>query len=208
MRDYRLRHEGLQYGWALFLRDYPGFRIALPGVLMQINVLRELRQRLGSVTSYDVDETTVRLGDILLQEVKGSLTLLRTDQGLLVSLNGTAEMPERCARCLREATVVVDIKLEEEYLPVVDAATGARLHPPEDDDKFRIGPDFLLDLREGLRQYVLMSEPLKPLCRPDCAGLCPDCGTDLNERQCECAHDQDARWGALAAIRVTEEKRS
>jgi len=175
---------------------------------MQINVLRELRQCLGSVTSYDVDEKTIRAGDVLLHGVRGSLTLLRTDQGLLVSLNGTAEMPERCARCLRETGAIVDLQLEEEYLPVVDAATGARSPTFEDDDKFRIGPDFVLDLREGLRQYVLMSEPLKPLCRPDCVGLCPGCGTDLNEGQCECARDRDGRWEALAGIRVTEKKRS
>ncbi len=173
---------------------------------MQLNVLRELRQRVGSVATYDIEERLLRLNDIQLGALTGTLTLLRTDQGLLASMIATATIQERCARCLAETACTVKIDFEEEYIPVVDAATGARIRISEAEDQFRICPDFTLDLREGLRQYVLMSEPAKPLCRPDCAGLCLVCGADLNVGACGCAGEADSRWGTLARLQVKDRK--
>jgi len=174
---------------------------------MQLNVLQELRHNLGSVTTYDVTEPSMPIdGSTTLNGVSGTLTLLRTDRGLLATLKVTASEPERCARCLVETDCSVEMEFEEEFIAVVDPNTGARVHLSEDDEEFRIGPDFLLDLREPIRQYGLMAEPLKPLCRPDCSGLCPACGSNLNEGACECAPAVDERLSVLAGIDVTDEK--
>jgi len=173
---------------------------------MQLNVLQELRHRLGSVTSYDVTEPRVRLEDSELRDVSGTLTLLRTDRGLLATLTVQATASERCARCLVEADCPVEMEFEEEFIAVVDPNTGARVHLSKDEEAFRIGPDFVLDLGEPIRQYGLMAEPVKPLCRLDCAGLCPTCGSNLNEGACECAPAVDERRGVLAGIDVTDEK--
>src|SRR5712692_7171898 len=169
---------------------------------MQINVLRELRQRLGAVSTYDIHERSFHLSEIELEDLVGVLTLLRTDLGILVSVAASATIQQNCARCLRETNCPLDVDFEEEYIPVIDATTGESLRGHESADQFRIGPDFLLDLREGLRQYVVISEPAKPLCRPDCAGLCPRCGADRNNTQCECTPETHERWGALSALRV------
>jgi len=60
----------------------------------------------------------------------------------------------------------------------------------------------LLDrLEEALRQYILMCEPAKPLCTPQCAGLCPGCGADLNVDACRCAAAADERWSVLAGFK-------
>jgi uncharacterized protein len=171
---------------------------------MQLNVLRELRQRIGSVTSVDIDEPAARAGDLELTDVRGTLTMLRTDRGLLVTLDAACTVPESCVRCLAEIRCPVTLRMQEEYVPVVDAETGAPVRDAEVDEGFRIGPDFNLDVREGLRQYVLMSEPVKPLCRPDCAGLCPTCGVDLNQGACGCAGQPDETWRALAALKISE----
>src|SRR5713101_242041 len=175
---------------------------------MQINVLRELRQRLGAVTTYEIRERSVHLSDIQLQDLAGVITLLRTDLGILVSVAASATIQQNCARCLKEANCPLDVDFAEEYTPVIDATTGERLHGDESEDQFRIGPDYLLDLREGLRQYVIISEPAKPLCRPDCAGLCPGCGADRNNTQCECTPETHERWGALSALRVNKNEGS
>ena len=153
---------------------------------MQLNVLQELRHRLGSVTTYDVNEPSVPLDGSELAAVTGSLTLLRTDRGLLATFKVQASASERCARCLVEADCPVEMEFEEEFIAVVDPNTSARVRLSKDEEAFRIGPDFVLDLREPIRQYGLMAEPVKPLCRPDCAGLCPTCGSNLNEGACEC----------------------
>jgi uncharacterized protein len=173
---------------------------------MQLNVLQELRQPLGSVTTYDISEQNIRLDDSELKGVLGTITLLRTDRGLLATLNARASVSERCVRCLSDVDFPVDVEFDEEFVATVDAHTGARVRLTNDDEAFRIGPDFILDLREPIRQYGLMAEPVKPLCRPDCAGLCSNCGSNLNEGACECAPPIDERLSVLAGIDVIDEK--
>ena len=59
----------------------------------------------------------------------------------------------------------------------------------------------MIDLTEVLRQYVIADEPMKPLCRAECLGLCHVCGNDLNQGACECdARPADPRWSALAGF--------
>lgn len=186
----------------------PVFQVELACLPMQLSVLRELHLRVGSVSIYDIQEQVVRLNDVDLQRVTGVLTLLRTDIGILASLVASATIQENCARCLRQVDCGLDITFEEEYIPVVDAETGARLLGNDSEEQFSIGADFLLDLREGLRQYVLMSEPTKPLCRPDCAGLCATCGTELNSAQCTCTPATDERWGTLERLEMDTGKGS
>jgi len=173
---------------------------------MQLNVLSELRQPIGSVATLSLDEHVVPLNGLTLRKLIGSLTLLRIDRGLLASFEGGACVRERCARCLAESDCEVDIRFEEEFVPVSDANTGARISIPEDDDTFRIGPAFVLDLSDALREYLLMAEPLKPLCKPDCAGLCATCGANLNEGACGCAPSVDQRRGALAGFEMKASK--
>ena len=173
---------------------------------MQFNVLQELRQPLGGDSIYEIDEPHVRLDDWELKGVSGSLNLLRTDRGLLASLKVHATAREGCARCLVEADCPVELEFDEEFIAMVDPHTGARMRVNEDEDEFRIGPDFVLDLREPMRQYGLMAEPVKPLCRPDCAGLCPMCGANLNEEDCGCALAADGRLSVLAGIDLSDEK--
>lgn len=173
---------------------------------MQINVLRELKQPVGAVAVLDVSEPKVRVADTEIRDLEGSLTLLRTDRGLLASFDARATVGERCARCLIPVDCPIRVRFEEEYVPIVDANTGRRLGGVAQEEGFTIGVDFVLDLREPLRQYVLMSEPLKPLCRPDCAGLCPTCGEDLNSGPCGCPTDVDERWHALAGFDANRTK--
>ncbi len=82
-----------------------------------------------------------------------------------------------------------------------DASTGEMLPPPDDPDAFLIDPHQILDLTEALRQYRVMAEPMQPLCQPDCLGLCPRCGYNLNQGPCGCPRQQvDVRWAALGEL--------
>jgi len=69
------------------------------------------------------------------------------------------------------------------------------------------GDDFIfrgdvLDLREYFRQLFLIAQPLKILCRNDCKGLCPICGTNKNRNDCDCAEDNiDPRWSMLQKLK-------
>lgn len=166
---------------------------------MQISVLKELKQPVGSVNEFVLKQDSMIAGNLELSSVSAALTLLRTDRGLLASVRATARMSDFCARCLKPVLCAVNVTYEEEYVPRLNPVTGARVRAAA--DAFRIGDDFVLDLRESFRQYALMSAPAKPLCSPSCAGLCPGCGADLNEGSCACEPEPDARLSALAALR-------
>jgi len=175
---------------------------------MQLQVAQQLQQPIGTVTRFDLQEPSLTVDDTVLQDLTGSAILLRTDRGLLVTLHATAMIHERCSRCLVDIDCPLNIDLQEEYIPVVDAVTGAPVRLGEQSDLFCIGRDFVLDLREGLRQYTLMSEPAKPLCRPNCVGLCPSCGANLNEGPCKCPPQVDGRWQGLAGLETSDKEGS
>lgn len=169
--------------------------------MLVINVLNELRQPIGSVNEFDLEEPELKADDDTILDLKGVLRLLRTDRGLLAKVRAAGHMDALCSRCLKDAQVTVDVDFEEEYVPVTDADTGSpvTIDDPEG-EVFRINKRFDLDLREGLRQYILMSEPAKPLCQADCAGLCTICGADLNAGAHECEQPIDERWSALTGL--------
>lgn len=173
--------------------------------MLQINVLQELRQPIGTVTVVDFEEPSARIDGMHLLDLRGSVSMLRTDSGLLVTLNAEANERTCCSRCLVGIDVPIEIAFEEEYVPVIDANTGVPIRLPET-DTFRIAADFKLDLHEAVREYILMSEPAKPLCRAQCLGLCPNCGADLNQGGCGCTTDADARWHALAELKTTDKE--
>ena len=173
---------------------------------MQLDVHPLLRRPTGTVHTYDIDEPSLRVDDTLLSDVSGAAELIRTNRGLLVRVLMAGRTHERCSRCLVDAVCPIAVDFQEEYVPVVDADTGARVRIEGEGDLFRIGPDFVLDLREALRQYTLMAGPAKPLCKTDCAGLCANCGADLNAGPCECNPLLDERWQALAGLKTGDEE--
>jgi uncharacterized protein len=102
----------------------------------------------------------------------------------------------------------IEVDFQEEFIPVVDPVSGAHISAAEAEDSFVIDADLMLDLGEALRQYALMFSPSKPLCQPDCAGLCPACGASLNEGPCSCQSPDDERWRALTALKSESQEGS
>jgi uncharacterized protein len=95
----------------------------------------------------------------------------------------------------------VPLEFEEEFRVSVDPHTGAATEREIDPDAFVIDEQDQLDLTEAVRQYRETALAMAPLCRPDCKGLCPNCGADLNIGPCDCgAGSIDSRWAKLAAL--------
>lgn len=174
---------------------------------MRLNVLYELRQSIGATSQYDLEEERLLVDSLELTSFLGTLGLLRTDRGLLATVTASANEATVCSRCATEIEWPLSIEFKEEYLPFTDPRTGTRVKVYEGEECFRIDDDWVLDLTEGLRQYILTAEPLQPLCKADCLGLCPECGTDLNETSCDCGAHTDDRWAALAALNKESEGR-
>jgi uncharacterized protein len=173
---------------------------------MRIRVSQELRQPVGSESVMELRQRSLFLDDGAdLSELEGTVRLLRTDRGLLVTVAARATLQGPCSRCLVATESPIEIGFQEEFIPVIDPVSAKHITPQESDEGFVIDADLVLDLGESLRQYALMSAPSKPLCRPDCAGLCPTCGKNLNEGPCGCPPAADDRWGTLAALKKEKE---
>ena len=94
------------------------------------------------------------------------------------------------------------LPIDEQFYPTVDPATGKNMSSPgPEEGAFRLTPSHEVNLREAVRQTALTVQPLKPLCRLDCQGLCPQCGANRNEVSCGCASEAiDARWRPLLEL--------
>jgi uncharacterized protein len=118
-------------------------------------------------------------------------------EGVLVS--GTATLPLRgeCARCLDEIHETAVVELRELYF-YPDRA----LELDSDEEALSLVDDHL-DLEPALRDALVLSLPLSPVCVPDCPGLCADCGARLAEVGPDHSHDApDPRWAILAALKT------
>lgn len=152
--------------------------------------LTEIAQRVGKQMFYEVDEPASSIDDVPVQSaIRGHLRFTNTGDLLLVrgELHTSVEM--ECSRCLRLFEMPLICEVEEQVeLRAIAARPFEHLQvtiiPEEGDTLFLEGN--LLDLTELIRQMVLVSLPIKPLHSPDCKGLCPTCGADLNEGECSC----------------------
>lgn len=171
---------------------------------MEFNVAQLLREPVGARRDYEVAETcTVEGGGPVM--LRGTVELLRTDAGILAIAQLTTRLETTCSRCLDVARSPLVLSIEEEYYPTIDVVSGAPLPPPDEPTPFLIDQHHILDLCEAVRQQIILAEPMQPLCRPDCAGLCPDCGENLNAGPCGCPPvDVDARWAALRELAALE----
>jgi uncharacterized protein len=168
---------------------------------MRFHVAGLLQEPVGATRQFEAVEDLDRLDeDVATAEpVRVRAKLTRTNAGILVDAKMHSAVRLTCSRCLAELTFPLDVRFREEYQPTVDVGTGLPLPEPSDRATFTIDDDHVLDLTEGFRQYALLNLPMAPLCRAACAGLCPQCGKNLNDGPCDCPPvEADARWRALA----------
>ena len=165
---------------------------------MQINVAQLLKSAIGSIRDYEVSGVVDIRGNGTDSIVRGEVRLMRTDRGILAKGTLHTEAEVTCSRCLSLFNRPLALNIEEEYFPTLDVVSGASLSLPEEPGCFIIDEHHLLDLTEAVRQYALLVIPMKPLCCEDCAGLCPNCGHNLNLGPCDCPPQPlDPRWAAL-----------
>lgn len=160
------------------LRRHPGFR----------ETLRTHGRLAGMrVTEAAVPDTADVTLDVVLEAVEG---------GVVVRGHVAAPWVGECRRCLAPLTGEAVAEVDEVF--VAD---------PEEGQTWPIERD-RVDLEPLARQALVLELPLAPLCRPDCKGLCPRCGADLNLGPCGCAPSEaDTRWAALDVLRRPDESR-
>lgn len=160
---------------------------------------------LQDVSQLDWDGQLVAHGPARLQ-------VTATNLGGAISLEGRLQLRVGliCSRCTQEYVVDLDEPIREFFVKGSSSSSRSR---SADDADHEIPPDFLDDSETDERQYsgdvlhlddvvrenVLLSIPMKPVCHEDCRGLCPVCGANLNTTNCGCSAEAiDPRWADLA----------
>lgn len=142
-------------------------------------------------SSEEVPGLDVDLAHVGGRPVEFDLALHAIVEGILVTgaLFGRAALS--CRRCLTETEQEFNVVVEEVF------AIGSAA----DEDAYRVKAD-QIDLEPMARDAIVLALPLNPLCRPDCRGLCPQCGQNLNEADCGHRQEQiDVRWEPLRRLK-------
>jgi uncharacterized protein len=129
------------------------------------------------------------------------LRLESVSEGVLVTGTVSASTRGECGRCLRPISDTVEVSIQELFAyehSTTDETT-------DEDEVGRLQGD-LIDLEPVLRDAVVLALPSHPLCRPDCPGLCPECGVSYDELPADHSHQRlDPRWAALSKLNTSEE---
>ena len=160
---------------------------------------RVLRLNVGDITGAGPgysQEATLDLpalrvaADLALEYLRGPFRLSRTREGVLLQGQLQAGLSSDCDRCLTPTMAQLSLQLEELYS-----------YPVTTSVEFSIGEDGILDLAPLLRAEVLIASEQGLLCKADCRGLCPDCGANRNQTDCNCDNEElDPRMAALRQL--------
>ena len=129
------------------------------------------------------------------------LVLTSVSEGVYVSGHVRGSLTGECGRCLNAISESFDVSIGELFA-YADSTTE---ETTDEDEVGRMQGD-LLDLESAVRDAVVLTLPTNPLCRPDCPGLCPECGVHFDDLPADHSHeDVDPRWAALRNLTNNEE---
>ena len=146
---------------------------------MIFNLANLLEEPVGSSLRFHVDEGRLRLDeDLVVDFLRGDIKFIRVKEGIYAEGYFHTQVQLECARCLEPFSQPIEFRLEETFRP-----------PSEKNPASPLRKDGTLNLTQTLREYTLLAMPMRPLCRPDCRGLCSQCGHNLNQGPCECLQE-------------------
>ncbi|MES2208806.1 MAG: DUF177 domain-containing protein [Chloroflexota bacterium] len=164
-----------------------------------------LAETAGAVRRFEVEDAAIDLDDelVLAAPIHADVEVARTNRGLFIDAAVETVLAMECSRCLAPAMVPLATRIREEVLPAIDVATGQALDRTLEPDTARLTDHHGLDLEPLLREAILLSAPIAPLCRADCPGLCIECGERLGPgHRTHDGDDIDPRLAALRSFRV------
>jgi uncharacterized protein len=171
------------------------FRISItvsnPRFPLRLNIGFLIKSPIGTSRDFNFDYEMMRLGeDLVLHDFLAAARFDRTPQGLVLQADFSGRLQLDCVRCLDPFEQDLRSSLTELYAFDKRSVTDSNLLVPEDGQ---------IDLEPLLREYALLEIPINPICKPDCKGLCPLCGENLN--QTDCGHAGVGSESPFAALK-------
>jgi uncharacterized protein len=159
---------------------------------LRLNVGFVVAQSAGFIRDFPFDLPQIYLPpDLQLYSLTGLIRATRTPQGILLQGDLNALTNLECVRCLTVISQPLKVTFTELYAFSQRYVTDSGLIMPESG---------IIDIASVLREYALLEIPISPLCYPDCKGLCPICGNNLNESTCN--HDDETGDPRLASLKA------
>ena len=146
--------------------------------------------------SEDLNPVDERVSLVAPVAVNGKVRLSSNE----VFVNGHLETRAQveCDRCLKPVELPVNAEFTLEYMSGSDYESTQAAELTEAEMSVSVFDGDAIDVDEIVKEQVLLAVPTRMLCREDCKGICPECGTDRNTGDCNCvANDIDPRWAAL-----------
>jgi uncharacterized protein len=168
---------------------------------MKINV-GQIREDDGLTIRHSYGEGEPALDEDVRLLARTELEARLVREGDKVTISGEIEATAEfdCDRCLAAIKSPIRQRFELTYVPPIGSSDERVLG----DEDLSIGfyRDDTIDVDDVVREQILLALPMTKLCTEDCRGLCPECGTNLNEASCECGRKQiDPRWAALKDLK-------
>jgi uncharacterized protein len=148
---------------------------------LRTNVGHFLNKPIGYRREFEIDFPEIFIEpDLNANNLKGNYSFSRTSEGLLLQAELEADLEGQCSRCLEPMPVHVATHFEELYV--------FETRIKEELDEEEVPNDGYIELGIPFRDYLLLEMPITNICRPDCKGICLDCGQNLNLGSCEHNH--------------------
>jgi uncharacterized protein len=167
--------------------------LKVPPSRLRFNFGFLLEANVGAKRKIELAYPEIRVApDLTLIPLEGLFEASRTSMGIYLRGELRTRFAVECVRCLEDAWLDVSFQLDDLFFyPPGEAPEGEPF----------VGEDGFIDLAPMVRELSLLEIPIQPFCRPDCQGLCPECGQNLNEGDCDCQPDHvDPRLAALKKL--------
>jgi uncharacterized protein len=178
-----------------------------PGYALVVNVAGLLGDAPGARRHVEADDVALDLGEDLGEAAPVAVRarIARTNRGVIVTGSVRAGLAGTCGRCLAPLEISIEAEIDEEVLPSIELQSGLAVDTSAEPEALRLSDHHELDLEPLVREAIVLAAPIAPVCRPDCQGLCPDCGADRNAGGHEHAQPPvDPRLAKLAEFRIDE----
>jgi uncharacterized protein len=158
-----------------------------------VNVASLLQEPVGASRVFKLHLDRLDLdADLVARDVNGEMRLTHLSGEILANVQATATVEMVCLRCLEQYDQPTKTRFQEEFRVAYDVRSGAEVRSSDDDERFTISDAHELDIREALRQELIVSLPMRPDCGTQCPGPPVISGNDEDEI--------DDRFAALSAL--------
>jgi len=173
--------------------------------------IREMAERIRlSFTGVTAEELGIPPGQgPALKDVKVQVRLLKVPDGISADFETEFSALLTCVRCLEDIETRINEQYYLDYIEGTDPHQKSEtvvLDPREIERVYFRGHE--IDLGVGIREMLILALPIAPVCRPDCAGLCPACGRNLNRGKCRCRPVTAELFKPQPALRPRRKPRS